>query len=71
MKRTAKGRTEEGDNAMRGSKTDMPVTLEEAGVVIQDAVWDDLHVSFETFGQAFDSRPFHRGLPDDCCQCPH
>ncbi len=56
---------------MRGSKTDMPVTLEEAGVVIQDAVWDDLHVSFETFGQAFDSRPFHRGLPDDCCQCPH
>jgi hypothetical protein len=56
---------------MRGSKNDIPVTIEDAGVVIQEAVWDDIHVSFETFEQALDTTPLHRGLPDDSCQCPH
>ena len=56
---------------MRGSKEDIPVTMEEAGAVLQQAVWDDIHVSFETFERALDSTPFHRGLPDDLCPCPH
>jgi hypothetical protein len=56
---------------MRGSTVDMPVTMEEAGVVIRDAVWDDIHVSFERFTQPFDSRPLHKGHSGDSCACPH
>ena len=33
--------------------------------------WEDLHVSFETYDQHWDSRPLLRGLPNDECQCPH
>ena len=56
---------------MRGSKNDIPVTMEELGVVLREAVWDDIHVAFETFEQALDTTPFHKGLPDDSCPCPH
>ncbi|MBP1780030.1 MAG: hypothetical protein H6Q86_6041 [candidate division NC10 bacterium] len=56
---------------MRGSKDDIPVAMEEAGAVIQDAVWDDIHVSFETFRDPLDTTPLHSGAPDDSCQCPH
>ncbi len=56
---------------MRGSKSDMKITFDEGGVVVQDAVWGDFHVAFETFRERFDAAPLHKGLPDDQCQCPH
>ena len=56
---------------MRGAKADMPATLGNAGAVIQEAVWDDFHVSFDTFSEGFDTTPLHKGLPNDSCQCPH
>ena len=56
---------------MRASKADMETSIEEGGIVIQEAVWGDIHVSFETFGEAFDVTPLHKGCPDDRCQCPH
>jgi hypothetical protein len=56
---------------MRGSKTDLAVTMEEMGVEIRDATWDDIHVSFESFAKPLDTTPLHRGLPDDLCTCPH
>lgn len=33
--------------------------------------WGELHVSFETYREAFDDRPILRGLPGDHCRCPH
>lgn len=56
---------------MRGSKVDMEKSIDEGGIVIQETVWGEMHVSFETFREAFDATPFHKGCPDDRCQCPH
>jgi hypothetical protein len=56
---------------MRASKADMAVSIEEEGATIQETVWGDMHVSFETFKEAFDATPLHKGCPDDRCQCPH
>ena len=56
---------------MRGSKEDVPATLESEEVVIQEAEWSDIHVGFETYNEEFDLAPLLRGLPDDMCQCPH
>jgi hypothetical protein len=50
---------------------DMEKSIDEGGIVIREAVWGDMHVSFETFQEAFDTTPLHKGLPDDRCQCPH
>ncbi len=56
---------------MRGSKGDVPATLESEEVVIQEAEWGDIHVGFETYNEEFDIAPLLKGLPDDRCQCPH
>ena len=56
---------------MRGSKEDLPATLESEEAVIQEAEWSDIHVGFETYKEEFDLAPLLKGLPDDMCQCPH
>jgi len=56
---------------MRGSKADMEKSIDEGGIVIQEAVWGDTHVSFEVFREALDTTPLHKGCPDDRCQCTH
>ena len=56
---------------MRGSKEDVPTTIESEEVVIQEAEWADIHVGFETYNEEFDLAPLLKGLPDDRCQCPH
>jgi hypothetical protein len=50
---------------------DLPVTIEEAGVVVRETEWGDIHIGHETYETAFDIGPFLHGLPDDLCQCPH
>lgn len=56
---------------MRGSKADLPVTMETEKVVNQGGEWDDLNVTFGTYKERFDATPFLKGLPEDRCQCPH
>jgi hypothetical protein len=56
---------------MRGSKEDLPVTLEADEAVIQEAEWADIHLGFETYNVDFDVAPLLKGLPNDRCQCPH
>jgi hypothetical protein len=56
---------------VRGSKEDVPTTIESGEVVIQEAEWGDIHVGFETYNEEFDLAPLLKGLPDDMCQCPH
>ena len=56
---------------MRGSKVDVPTTIESEEVVIQEAEWANIHVGFETYNDDFDLAPLLKGLPDDMCQCPH
>lgn len=33
--------------------------------------WGDMHVSFETYHQAFDDRRLLEDMPDGNCPCPH
>jgi hypothetical protein len=56
---------------MRGSREDVPATIESDEVVIQEAEWGEIHVGFETYNEEFDVAPLLKGLPDDTCQCPH
>ena len=56
---------------MRGSREDLPATMESDQVIVQEAEWGDIHVGFETYSEEFDLTPLLRGLPDDMCQCPH
>jgi len=56
---------------MRGSKADMETTMEEGGVAIREAVWGDMHVSFESFEEAFDATAQRQSLvcADDNYTC--
>jgi hypothetical protein len=56
---------------MRGSKQDLPVSMDMGGVVIREVEWGDLNVAVENFPAGTDSAPIFKGLPDDRCQCPH
>src|ERR671926_1550368 len=56
---------------MRGSREDLPTTLEADEAIIQEAEWGDIHLGFETYREGFDIAPLLKGLPDDRCQCPH
>ena len=56
---------------MRGSKQDVPVSMDMGGVVIREVEWGDLNVALESFPAGVDSAPIFKGLPDDRCQCPH
>jgi hypothetical protein len=56
---------------MRGSRNDVPVTLEAPEVIIREAEWGGLHVGFETYHETVDLAPLLKSLPDDRCQCPH
>jgi len=56
---------------VKGSREDLPVTLETKELKIQEAVWGDIHVSFETYQARFDVTPLLKGLPDSLDQCPH
>jgi hypothetical protein len=56
---------------MRGSKQDIPVEMEEMGVVIRQLEWGDMNVAFESMPKGTDTEPIFKGLPDDRCSCPH
>ena len=56
---------------MRGSREDLPATLETDEAVVREAEWADIHVGFETYNEEFDLAPLLKGLPNDMCQCPH
>ena len=56
---------------MRGSKHDLPVAFDRAGVISRQAEWGDLNVALERFPAGTDLSPLFQGLPEDRCQCPH
>jgi len=56
---------------MRGSKEDMPKTVDTDDVVMHEAEWGDMHVEFYTVNKKLEVTPLLRGLPDKFCQCPH
>ena len=56
---------------MRGSKKDLPKTMETGDFVIQEAVWGDMHVEYGVFNKQFDVTPYLKGLPGDRDTCPH
>lgn len=56
---------------MRGSREDLPITIQADEAVVREAEWGDIHVGFETYNEDFDLAPLLKGLPDDMCQCAH
>jgi hypothetical protein len=56
---------------MRGSKNDLPKTVDEQELTIWETDWGDIHVSLITCHEELDISPVLRGLPEDMCQCPH
>lgn len=56
---------------MRGSKKDLPKTMDTSEMVMHEAEWGDMHVEFDTAHKKMDVTPLLKGLPNDRCQCPH
>ena len=56
---------------MHASIQELPIMIEEDGVVIREIEWGDLHVGHERYETAFDLGPLLKGLPNDMCQSPH
>lgn len=56
---------------MRGSKKDLPKTMDTSEMVFHEADWGDMHVEIDTFQKKFDVTPLLKGLPDNSDQCPH
>ena len=56
---------------MRGSKQDVPATVDGGGVTIRETEWGDMNVALESFPAGLETAPIFVGLPDDRCQCPH
>ena len=56
---------------MRGSKTDLPKTVDENELTIWETDWGEMHVNITAVHKTLDITPLLRGLPDDLCQCPH
>jgi hypothetical protein len=47
---------------MRGSKEDLPKTVDGAEVTIREAEWGEMHVGLESY---------HKTVDIDVCQCHH
>jgi len=56
---------------MRGSKADLPKTVDVEELTIHEVDWGDMHVNLVTCHKVLDMAPLLKGLPDDKCQCPH
>lgn len=56
---------------MRGSKIDLPKTVDVEELTIWESDWADTRVSLITTHKTLDIAPVLKGLPDDMCQCPH
>lgn len=56
---------------MRGSRRNLPKTVDVDELTIRETDWGDIHVSLITCHRKLDIAPLLKGLPDDLCQCPH
>jgi len=56
---------------LRGSKSDLPKTIDVEELTIWETDWGDLHVNITVCHKPLDITPLLKGLPDNKCQCPH
>ncbi len=56
---------------MQGLLKSLPSSTVAEGIVVHEADWSDIHVSFETYQKPYDYTPVLHGLPDNLCQSPH
>ncbi len=56
---------------MRANRDELPVAMEQDGVLSRQARWGEMNVAVERAPAGMDTRPLFRGLPHDSCQCPH
>jgi len=56
---------------MKMKKSDLPATINNAGVVFNGVDWGAMNVSNIHLPAGADAAPLLEGLPNDHCQCPH
>jgi hypothetical protein len=56
---------------MHSKKEELPAVIEEGAVFSRQVEWGEMHVAYEGLPAGFDAAPYHKGLPDGHCQCPH
>jgi mannose-6-phosphate isomerase-like protein (cupin superfamily) len=56
---------------MRTNSHELPIAMEQDGVISRQAQWGEMNVAVETAPAGMDTRPLFAGLPHDSCQCPH
>lgn len=56
---------------MRGSRKDMPVSVDLPEIKLQQVDWDGMTVELGNARKTVDPTPLFKGLPGDRCQCPH
>ena len=56
---------------MRGSRKDIPVSVDLPEIKLQQVDWDGMTVELGNARKTVDPTPLFKGLPDDRCQCPH
>jgi mannose-6-phosphate isomerase-like protein (cupin superfamily) len=56
---------------MRGSKKDLPKTMETSDLVIHEVDWGDMHAEFGVLHKKIDVTPLLKGLPNNRDQSSH
>jgi hypothetical protein len=56
---------------LRGTKSDLPKTVDVEELTIWETDWGDMHVNITRCHKTLDITPLLKGLPDNKCQCPH
>jgi hypothetical protein len=56
---------------LRGSKSDLPKTVDVEELTIWETDWGEMHVNITVCHRHLDITPLLKGLPDNKCQCPH
>lgn len=56
---------------MRGSRSDLPKTIDVEELTIWETDWGEMHVNITVCHRRLDITTLLKGLPDNKCQCPH
>ena len=56
---------------MHSKREDVPVEFQSSSAYSRDVEWGEMNIAFEGYPTGMDSAPLFKGLPNDCCQCPH
>jgi len=65
------GRHTGKENLMNQATESLPLEMQQDGIETRGTEWGGSAVRFLTLPPGVDFAPLLKGLPGDCCQCPH